>query len=52
MTFIGVLIFLSGLFLIVVAIAPEVRRRLQDEETGRRVGAAVPPALRFPNYRA
>jgi len=51
MTFFGVLIFVSGLFLMVVAIIPGVRRRLHDEETGRRMRAAFPPALRYPNYR-
>ena len=51
MTFIGVLIFISGLFLIFVAVIPAVKKRLRDEETRRRVRAAFPPALRYPNYR-
>ena len=52
MTFIGILIFVAGLFLTVIAVAPEARRRLKDGETRRRVGAAFPPALHYPNYRA
>ena len=52
MTFIGILIFVAGLFLTVIAVAPETRRRLKDGETRRRVGAAFPPALHYPNYRA
>ena len=51
MTFIGVLIFISGLFLIFVAVIPAVKKRLRDEETRLRVRAAFPPALRYPNYR-
>ena len=52
MTFIGILIFVAGLFLTVIAVAPEAKRRLKDGETRRRVGAAFPPALHYPNYRA
>ena len=52
MTFIGILIFVAGLFLTVIAVAPEARRRLKDGETRRRVGAVFPPALHYPNYRA
>ena len=52
MNIIGPLIFVSGLVLIAVAIVPEIRRRLKDQDSRRRVRDAFPPALRYPNYRA
>ena len=52
MNFIGVLIFVSGVVLMAAAVLPELKRRLRDEETGHRVRAAIPPALRYPKYRA
>ena len=51
MTFTGVLIFVFGLLLMVVALVPGVSRRLHDKETRRRMRAAFPPALHYPNYR-
>ena len=52
MAFIGILIFVAGLFLTVIAVAPEARRRLLGDTALHPLAAAFPPALHYPNYRA
>ena len=52
MTCIGILIFVAGLFLTVIAVAPEERRRLRGGASLHPLVAAFPPALHYPNYRA